>query len=253
MKLKMSALVDGASGRDGTLVIRRGKGGYIAISRAPSNPSRSQGQSEVRDNLGEAAREFPKLTDEQIAAWKAYGAGQTRKNTVGGGTYAQSGFNAYVELTTVFKLASPGAASPVLPPAEAFAGDTLELTLTNDTGAIIVAGSGPTSTGTVLEISTVELKSRARAIPRTGYKVRGYFTLNQANNYLANVPVGPGIHAVEVRYVNKATGQATLPKLLGKTTVLTLEVGGADASGRVDRETGEVLAPGKRGAMKKAA
>lgn len=150
--------------------------------------------------------------------------------------YAQTDINACVELTTVFKLASPGTAAPALPPVSGYAGDALELTLSSDSGALIVAGSGATSAGTLLEISTASLHSRACRTPRSGYVSRGFFTLTSANNFLASVPVGPGVHAVSVRYVRKATGQVTVARTLGKATVLQMETGGAD----VDLETGEL-------------
>lgn len=166
-----------------------------------------------------------------------------------GKRYAMTGINAYAELATVFKRASPGLATPGDPPAGSFAGDSLGLTLSSDSGSLVIAGTGPTSAGTVLEISTVSLKSRARRTPRAGYVSRGFFTLTQANNFLAFVPVGPGVFAVRARYVSKATGQTTTDRGLGRATVLQVVEGGAN----VDQETGEVTAAPKRGGLKWAA
>ena len=221
----------------------------MAAPRVTGRNPRTEAQTLVRANLGAAATEFVNLAPEEIAAWNAYGASRSKTNPVNGKHYAQTGINAHVELATVFKPASPGAASPAMPPTTGFAGDALELALDDEGGALLVAGSGATSAGTVLEVSTALLKGRGQPAPKGGYVSRGFFAPTPAKDYLATVPVGPGCHAVRARYVRAATGQATLARTLGKATVLQTVAGGAD----VDLSTGEVLAPARRGTMKKAA
>lgn len=111
MKIKFSSLVDDASGKDGALVIHRSRTGPVAAPRKTGRNPRTEAQTLVRANLGSAATEFVNLAPEEIDAWNAYGASRSKSNPVNGKRYGQTGINAYVELTTVFKLASPGAAS----------------------------------------------------------------------------------------------------------------------------------------------
>lgn len=249
MKLKMSPLVDTAAGKDGPLVIRRSRSGAVATPRTYPRKTASARRSAANKNLGSAASEFTNLNDAQIAAWNAFGAGRTKTNEVNGQKYEQTGINAYIELTTVFKMASPGSASPKMPPTSSFSGDSLGFSITTSTSTILVVGTGPTSQGTVLEVALAPMKSRARRIPTTGYVVQDFYTLAQGNDYTAPLTVPAGTYAVRVRYLRYASGQTTPAQILGKATVALSVV-----EGGVDGETGEVVEPKARPArMRKAA
>ena len=140
-------------------------------------------------------------------------------------------------------MANPDGTPPTTPPGGGFAGDSLGLTLAASGTSLVVAGTGPTSTGTVLEITAAPLASAVCRAPKSGYVSRGFFSLTAGNDYTVSVAIPAGIYAVRARYVSLETGQATPVRTLGKTTV-------ASAVAGVDPETGEVMAPAP---LKKAA
>ena len=228
---------------------RRSRSGPVATPRVYPKRATSERLDQSRDNLGTVATEFPNLTDAQIAAWNAWGASRTKTNDVNGKKYGQTGINAFVELGSVFKMASPGVATPTMPPTTGYAGDSLAFSMATSLSTLTVTGSGPTSAGTLLEISVARLASRARKIPTEGYVSQGFFALEVGDGNLAEVTLPAGVYAVRVRYVKKATGQTTVAQILGKATVALSTV-----MGGVDEETGEVFEPKARAPrMRKAA
>ena len=249
MKLKFSPLVDKAAGKDGGLVVRRTPSGPIATPRTNPKKSASVRSSSARNNLGTSSTEFTKLPDASIEAWNRFGASRVKSNDVNGVKYGISGIAAYNEFATVFKMVSPGVATPTMPPTTGFSGDPLQFTLTASTSTITVSASGPTSAGKKLEVAVASLSSRARKIPTEGYVSQGFFKLEAEKGNKAEVTVPASIYAVQVRYVSTTTGQSTGWQLLGKTTVALSTV-----EGGVDQETGEVFEPKARAPrMKKAA
>ena len=249
MKLKYSALVDDAAGKDGNLVTRRSRSGPTATPRVYPDRTRTVRNTAATKNLGDSATEFTNLTDSQIEAWNRWGGSRTKTNTLNGVKYRQAGVNAYVELTSVFKMCAPGQASPALPPTSSFSGGNLRFTVVAQPSKLIVVASGPLAADSAIEISVAPVASRARKLPKDGYVSQGFFVPEAADGYEMEVPLSASIYAVQVRYVNTATGQATVPQILGKATV-ALSV----LEGGVDMETGEVVEPSAKPArMKKAA
>ena len=249
MKLKFSPLVDKAAGKDGGLVVRRSPSGPVATPRTNPRKSASVRSSSARKNLGTSSTEFTNLPDASIAAWNSFGASRLKSNDVNGVKYGISGIAAWNELTTIFKMASPGVASPSMPPTTGFSGDSALISMTTDVSTLIVRGSKSTDAGNLLEVSTVSVGSRARKIPTSGWISQGFFSLEagDANEISLNLPAG--IHGVQVRWVRQASGQTTVWQLLGKATIALSMV-----EGGVDQETGEVLTPkAKAPRMKKAA
>ena len=100
MKAKLSMAFQDLRGKDGNVVIRKGRSGLVLTPRTtPSNPE-SGAQLFVRGNLTKAAKTFKGMTAAQAEAWDNYGASLSRHNPISGTSYTSTCIYAFVELST---------------------------------------------------------------------------------------------------------------------------------------------------------
>lgn len=226
MKLRLSALVEDARGKDGNLVIRKGRSGPIATPRVtPRNP-KSVGQLKSRGAMDKSSKTFAGMTSAQVAAWNAFGATQVRHDAVSGKSYTATGIAAFNELATKFLQATPGGTVPLTPPTTAFAGDNVTFTATPGTGQVTITASAANATGVKTEILAQQLKGKNRKPYAKAYVSKAYFTF-AGTGLTTTITLPPGYWSVATRFVLSATGQATeIVPLPTQTVALALEDGG---------------------------
>ena len=226
MKARLSMAFQDLRGKDGNVVIRKGRSGLVLTPRtSPSNPE-SGAQLFVRGNLTKAAKTFKGMTSTQAEAWDNYGESITRHNPVSGGTYTSTGINAFVELTTKFLQASPSGTIPMTPPTTAFTGDTITVTATGESGAVEFTASAANASGVKTELLLQPLSSANRKPDPNGYK-SAYFVAFASGGMSLQIDAGPGYWAAAYRFVKTATGQATdLIQLPVMTVALSMTEGG---------------------------
>ena len=218
MKLRLSALVEDARGKDGNLVVRKGRTGLIATPRVtPKNP-RSIGQTKARGNLDRSSKAFANMTTAQAAQWNLFGASIVRHDPVSGKSYTSTGIAAWNELTTKFYQITPTGTAPLTPPTSAFSGDSLSVGFTGGSAQVTFAASAGNATGVRTEILLQQLKGRNRKPSAGGYVSRAFFPF-AAGSLTFNLSVGAGYWAAAYRFVNVATGQATGLVALGTVVV----------------------------------
>ncbi len=218
MKVKLSAAFADLRGKDGTVVVRKGRSGLVMTPRTtPKNP-RSGAQVGSRNNLSKGSKGFANLSAANAAAWNAYGATITRRNKVSGTTYTSTGIDIYNALTTKFLQVNPTGTPPTTPPTSAFAGDSLAITATGGAGVVTFTASAANGTNTKTELLLQPLKGKNRTPGSRGYKSRG-FNAFATGSLTISVGMVAGPYAAAYRYVNTLTGQATALTPIGVVTV----------------------------------
>ena len=215
-------------GRDGTVVISKGRTGLkLTAWNAPTNP-KSTAQSEVRSYLTRATTTYSGMTQAQGDAWRAYGAAQTRTNPISLETYTLTGINAFVELTTKFLQLSPSGTIPMTPPSVKFNGDSITVAASSGgAGVLTFTASGANAAGVTTELLIQPLKSLQRKPGANAYK-HAAFKAFAAGSLTQTVNVPAGYYAAGYRFVKTATGQATDIVALPVTTIaLSLADGGS--------------------------
>ena len=232
MKAKLSMAFEDLRGKDGNVVIRKGRSGLtLTPRRTPSNP-KTVAQRSVRANLSKAARTFKSMTVSQAAAWEAAAAGIVRSNPISGDSYQMTGINLFVEYTTKFLQATPGGTIPMAPPTTPFAGDTITLSATSgEPGKLTFTASAANAAGVTTEILIQRLASPHRN-PQPGAYRHASFKAFASGSLTEALTLPAGYYATGYRFVNLATGQATEMIALPLSTVtLSVEVGG-ESSGQ---------------------
>ena len=226
MKAKLSMAFSDLRGKDGSVVIQKGKSGLKLTPRNKARNPKSTAQTGVRSALSKSSKLFAAMTPAQAAAWNAYGATQTKKNAISGTSYTSSGINAFNALASKFLQASPTSVVPMTPPTTAFAGDGLSIAVTTTTGSVTWTASAANSVGVKTELLLQPLKGKNRQPSAKGYRTKAFATFaTGALTYSVSVPAG--YYAAAYRYVNVATGQETaLVPLSTLTVALSLEDGG---------------------------
>ena len=128
-------------------------------------------------------------------------------------------WNAFLALATRVLMVDPGAEVPLHPPAAAFAGDAVAVTVVGEgtphpypsppegRGVRFVA-SRPNAPGVVTELMLQRLASVARAPVPSRYRSQAFVGFTEGG-LEAVVPQAPGWVACAVRFVDARTGQAT--------------------------------------------
>lgn len=227
MKARLSMAFQDLRGRDGTVVIAKGRSGLkLTPWKAPTNP-RTTAQTQVRSYLSRATALYKAMTQSQGNAWRAYGATQVRTNPVTLETYTLTGINAFVELTTKFLQLNPTGTIPMSPPTTKFNGDSITVTASSSAaGTITFTASGANAAGVTTELLIQPLPSLQRKPGAKAYR-HAAFKAFASGSLTQNVSVPAGYYAAGYRFVKASTGEATEIVALPVTTVaLSLADGG---------------------------
>lgn len=216
-RTSLGAIVNDVRGRIGQEVATRGRGG-IVLKRLPNYkyptiPILQEQQQRMKAVMAA----YNTLTHAQAMQWNAYAAGLTRTAAVSGETYHPTGQNVFVGLASKFLQITPDGVVPVEPPPTEFLGDRFRLTLTGKAGAVVFTASGANTPPFLTELLLQPLKTPRRS-PTQFYKSLAFVGFaDGAEAYRAAVPAGWVAGAY--RFVNPATGQATLLQPLGVVEV----------------------------------
>jgi hypothetical protein len=218
---KLAGKMEGgvAYGRNGGTAIRA-----TPTYRYPVTPPVAQGNARLK----RANAVWNTLTEAQADAWNAYGEAHPRRDAMTGERYAPAGKNLFVGLAAKLLQLDPEATLPLLPPTKPFLGDGVTVALGSnlddlgnrisaENGAIVFAASGPNAPGVATELMIQPLKN-VRCKPVKFYKSHGFVSF-AAPDPTAAVPVGPGVYACAIQFVERSTGLVAGWLPLGKITV----------------------------------
>lgn len=205
----ISVLLDGLRGKAGSVVFVNTKDGVVVRPRVtPANP-RTAAQTEARSALGRSATMFKNMDPTVAAQWNIYAGTQSSRNVETGRTRSLSGMTAFTQLSSKFLQVSPTGTVPTTPPTAGFAGDGITFTVTNSGGQLTFTASGPNAAGITTELLLQRLPSQNRTPTHKGYRAKAFHAF-ASGSLTAEVPTTPGWYVPAVRFVNTATGQASL-------------------------------------------
>lgn len=211
-KLKASPFVGQLSGSMANLAFRSTATGVQMIARANPRDPRTPAQMAARHRMTQANALWRGMTLEQSAAWRAYAQAQAEPLRP-----APSAFNLFAALAVRVLAVRPGAVVPLVPPAQPFAGDAVQVSVSGAPGAVLVSPSAGNAPGVVTEILLQPLASIHRATYAEKYRSAGFFSL--VAGAAVSLPRGAGAVAVALRVVRVDTGQAGPLLELGRVVV----------------------------------
>lgn len=206
-KARLGSILGEVSGRIGSEVATRGRGGTILRGlptyRRPTSPNEQITQT----RMAAVMATYNTLTHAQAMAWNAYGQTITHHNAVSGRAYHPSGQNVFVALASKFLQVHPTGAVPFVPPLGSFLGDALTVAVTGGVGQLAFAASAPNAPPAVTELLVQKLKTPRRA-PMLFYKSEAFASFAPgALEVVLTLP--PGHYACAFRFVDGDTGQMT--------------------------------------------
>lgn len=218
MKVKLSAAFQDIRGKDGQIVVSKGRSGLKITPRTRARNPKSAAQVGVRNNLTRAAQLYKNMTTAQVLAWTNYANTIVKRNPISGTTYSPSPINAFAALATKFLQINPAGTVPMSPPTSAFTGDVITITATGGTGSITFTASAANFAGVKTELLVQPLKGKNRVPGSRGYRTKSFVAF-ASGSLTSTVTVGTGYYAAAYRFVNTATGQETALVPIGVQTV----------------------------------
>lgn len=189
-------------------------GTEMAEFEAPSNPN-TTAQQAARNSFKKAAQQWRTLNLTQATAWRAYASELYTEEEITMKRYKPTGFNAFVKLSAKWYAVNATGTAPTTPPASAFAGDTITVSVDFETPGVIDFTASAPNAANVTTALLIQKVSSGIADPVDGaYKVGKYFRFI-AGTLSTSVNVAPGYYAVGYQFVNTATGQTSAPVWLG--------------------------------------
>lgn len=212
-RVKTSLLAGGLAGSVGNVTFRRTPAGTQILERGRGRDPRTPAQRAARDRMRLAGQAWLALSFQEAEAWREF----ARRLAPSALVRAPQPVNVFKTLATRVLAVDPGAAIPSLPPSAPFGGDAVRVTIEAVQGGIAFVPDGSNATGVVTELLVQTLTSPHRAAYPERYRSRGFVAFGGSP---AAVQTGAGWHAVAVRFVHAATGQATPLLELGRVRVL---------------------------------
>lgn len=217
-KILLNPAFEGAVGQFNGYVVGDGRSGLV-LRRKPSyrRPS-SPAQKEVAERMRLASAVWSAMSPEQAQAWRDYGEAIVRRRSLDGRPYHMTGQTSFIALATKFLQVDPGGDVPLAPPTGEFLGDELLVAASvSQPSSIGFTATGPNTPGTLTELLVQRLASRLRK-PGKRYTTAAFVSY-QAGGQTFAVPTEPGPYACAFRFVEKATGRATLATPIGVVEV----------------------------------
>lgn len=202
------------SGRMGGVVYKMTRfGTEMAEFESPTNPN-TAAQQAVRNNFKKSTQQWRTLNMTQATAWRDYADKLSLEEEITQKKYKPTGFNAFVKLAARWYAVNASGTAPATPPATAFEGDTITVTVESENpGVIDFTASAPNATDVTTALLLQKVSS-AIADPVDGaYKIGKYFRFI-TGTLSTTVTVPPGYYAVGYQFVNTATGQVSPPVYL---------------------------------------
>ena len=212
-KASPSVLTGGLRGKAGNVVFVRQPGGGMSVRPriAPANP-KTPSQQAWRACVGAAGRAFSNLTSEQYLAWHAYAQDQV---ALGNLNSAQPSA-AFTTLAAKFiQLNGEFSSPPLLPPAAAFQGDVVRVSVTFEGDSTLVFEADRANQDDVVtELLACRLRSRHERPRPRDYRILGQVSF-ASGSLTAPADVAPGMYSPAVRFASRETGQVSGLVVLG--------------------------------------
>lgn len=222
MKARLSMAFEDLRGRDGNVVIAKGKSGLALRPYKGQRNPKTNAQTAVRGNLAKAATTWKSFSLATATQWNSYAQTVTRTNPVSGQSYHPSGFNVFVGLSAKFLQVNPGSAIPTTPPATSFPGDNITILASapSASGVIRFTANAGNGANTKTEFLVQKLGNSNNAPSSEAYISKGFWAF-AAGSLTKDVSLPAGSYAVAYRFVNTATGQVTAPVTLAGVFTVT--------------------------------
>jgi len=232
MKARLSMAFEDLRGRDGNVVIAKGRSGLALRPYKGQRNPKTNAQTAVRANLTKAANTWKTFNLATATQWNTYAQTVTRTNPVSGQSYHPSGFNVFCGLATKFLQVNPGGAVPTTPPAAAFPGDNITILASapSASGVIRFTANAANGANTKTEFLVQPLKNSNNTPSAEDYRSKGFWSF-ASGSLTKDVALPAGSYAVAYRFVNTATGQATAPVALAGVFTVTSASASASDSG----------------------
>lgn len=211
-RVKTSFLGRELSGSVGNVAFRRTSSGTQMVERSRGRDPQTPAQRAARDRMRRAGQAWLSLSLEEAEAWREY----ARRLAPSALVRPPQAVNVFKTFATRVLAVNPLVAIPVLPPSAPFGGDAVRVTVQAVQGGIAFVPDGSNATGVVTELLVQALASPHRAAYPERYRSQGFLAFTGEP---VVVPTGAGWHAVAVRFVRAATGQATPLLELGRVRV----------------------------------
>lgn len=231
MKSRLSMAFEDLRGKDGNVVIRKGRNGLVLTPWVtPSNP-RTGAQMSVRDYFTRASKAYEALTISQATAWKNYANTITKTDPISGKQYHPTAANVFVEYAAKFLQLNPNGTIPLAPPSGDFLGDSITLLVESESpGVLKFTASGANASGVTTELLVQQVANANRRPNANNYRHAAWKAFT-SGSLIQNVNVPAGYYAAGYRFVKNSTGQATEMIPLPVTTV-SLSVSQGSTSNR---------------------
>ena len=211
--VKLPAIMDGYSGKLGTLVFRQTRQGTQMIERVQPKQPNTPAQQASRERLRRVGQAWRGMTVEQAAAWRVYANGLGRDPR----GFRMDPNNVFSRLALRVLQVNPSAPIPLEPPTTPFTGDAIAAQIVAAPGEVVLQVSQGNAPGVVTEVLLQKLASVHRAAYAEKYRSQGFSAW--VTGGVVRVPVKPGVYAVAVRTVRTATGQSGSLMELGRVVV----------------------------------
>lgn len=218
-KTSFSGVTGNVGGKMGGLVFVRLPSGVSSMRdlTVGANP-RTAAQQAWRKALGAATKLYATLTEEEFASWQGYIECLHRSRPGYSLRTAPRVYNVFVATTAKFIAVNPGVEPPRMAPSELFTGDGVSVSVEGVAGAVRFRASVPNTVGVVTELLLQPLASPGQRGEAGKYRGQGYQAF-AAGAMSVDVPCRKGPALTAVRFVHRATGQASALVPLGRVAV----------------------------------
>lgn len=215
MKARLSMAFEDLRGKDGNVVIAKGRTGLALRPFKRGRNPKTSAQTSVRGNFTKAASTWKTYPSSVVSAWASFALTITKTNPITGVTYNPTAFNEYMALACKFLQINPAGTIPNSPPAGAFIGDSLTILATAPatTGVIRFTASAANAANVKTEFLVQPLKTATRTPQAKNLRSKGFFAF-VAGTLTKDIPLANGAYSVAYRFVNANTGQETAPFVL---------------------------------------
>ena len=216
-KARLGSYLESLHGTLGETTITKGKHGTIIRERARYRPHSSDLQNVCRARMKVVNAAWETLTPSGAKAWQIYADTLTRFDAATDTHFTPTGYNVFVSLSLKFVQASPGVSVPKLPPATAFRGDTITVSVSGGAGGLTFTASGSNRAGVTTELLLQKLVNpRRKPTPTYIHAAFVGFTSLQPTR---TVSVSAGWFVSAYCFVDAGTGQKTEAVLLNAVEV----------------------------------
>jgi hypothetical protein len=205
-RVAFSGAVDQIRGKVGTNVFSAARSGPTVRIRRSPKASNTPAQAAIKRALSKSSRTFKTMSVAQVAAWRTYANGITRTNPLSGDVYHPAPIDAFNELAIKFLQINPTGTVPLTPPAVAFEGDTITVSVAASAGVVTFTANAGNLAAVRTELLLASIASPHRTVTPDDYRTMGFhlFATGALNKAYA---VPAGWYAPAYRFVNPATGQ----------------------------------------------